>query len=143
MKLLDLNLLLYAVNADAVHHQAAKQWLDTAMSEDEPIGLSWVVVLGFLRIATNPRILPTPLSVEQAISAIDAILAHPTARLVAPGDEHWRILKSMLSETGTAGNLTTDAHLAALAIEHGATMMSTDTDFQRFHHLRWNNPLLD
>jgi hypothetical protein len=141
MKFLDLNILLYAVNADAVHHQAAKRWLETAMSEDEPVGIAWVVVLGFLRIVTNPRILPAPLTVEQATSVIDALLVHQTTRLVVPGEDHWRILKSLVTESGTAGNLTTDAHLAALAIEHGATLCSTDTDFQRFRHVRWINPL--
>lgn len=143
MKVLDLNLILYAVNGDAVHHRAARQWLDATMSENEPVGIAWVVLLGFLRIATNPRILPKPLTVEQATAVIDALLSHPTARVLLPGEDHWRILKSLVTETGTAGNLTTDAHLAALAIEHGATLCSTDTDFHRFRHLRWMNPIQD
>lgn len=141
MKLLDLNILLYAVNADSAYHQAAKRWLESAMADDEPVALPWVVLLGFLRIATNHRILPRPLTVAEAMAVVDGWLAQPVARPLSPGDEHWRILKSLLAESGTAGNLTTDAHLAALAIENGATLYSTDTDFQRFHRLRWINPL--
>jgi toxin-antitoxin system PIN domain toxin len=141
VKLLDLNLLLYAVNTDAPHHGVAKRWLDRALNADEPVAFSWVVLLGFLRIATNPRIQPRPLTAAEAINLVDGWLACPLARVVEPGDEHWRILKSLLHEVGAAGNLTTDAHLAALAIENGATLCSTDTDFQRFQHLRWINPL--
>ena len=141
MKLLDLNLLLYAVNADSVHHSSAKRWLESALADDEPVAFPWVVLLGFLRIATHRRILPRPLTVAEAMSVVDGWLTQPGARPLSPGDEHWRILNSLLAESGTAGNLTTDAHLAALAIENGATLYSTDADFQRFHRLRWINPL--
>lgn len=141
MKLLDLNLLLYAVNSDSVHHRAAKRWLETTLNDDEPVALPWAVLLGFVRIATNKRILPRPLSTAQATAVVDGWLAQTAVRVLAPGEEHWRILKALLAETGTAGNLTTDAHLAALAIENGATLYSTDTDFQRFPRLRWINPL--
>lgn len=141
MKLLDLNLLLYAVNADSTHHAAAKHWLESALDDDEPVALPWVVLLGFLRIATNHRILPRPLTVAEAIAVVEGWLAQPGVRPLTPGDEHWRILQSLLAESGTAGNLTTDAHLAVLAIENGATLYSTDRDFQRFSRLRWTNPL--
>jgi uncharacterized protein len=141
MKLLDLNILLYAVNADSAHHRTAKQWLELALAEDEPVALPWIVILGFLRIATNKRILARPLTGAQAIDVVDDWLAQPIVRLLPPSDEHWRIFKSLLAESGTAGNLTTDAHLAALAIENGATLYSTDADFQRFARLRWRNPL--
>jgi len=141
VKLLDLNLLLYAVNSDSAHHAAAKAWLEDAFNEEEPVAFPWIVVLGFLRITTNPRIQPRPLTAAKAIAVVDGWLTHPMARMVSPGEEHWRILQQLLQETGSAGNLTTDAHLAALAIEHGATLYSTDTDFQRFRHLRWVNPL--
>ena len=110
-------------------------------NSEEPVAFTWVVVLGFLRIATNPRIQPRPLTAAQAVTVVEGWLAQPVTRVVVPGDEHWRILKSLLHHVGTAGNLTTDAHLAALAIENGATLCSTDTDFQRFSHLRWVNPL--
>jgi len=141
MKVLDLNLLLYAINTASDHHQAAKRWVESAFAGEEPVALSWIVVMGFLRIATNQRIQARPLSVLQAIAVVDGWLARPQVRLLPPGDEHWRILKSLLAESGTAGNLTTDAHLAALAIENGATLYSTDADFQRFSRLRWANPL--
>jgi len=141
MKLLDLNILLYAVNINSAHHRAAKRWLDSAFADDEPVALPWVVLLGFLRIATNHRILPRPLKAAVAMAVVDGWLAQPGARPLSPGDEHWHILKTLLAESGTAGNLTTDAHLAALAIENGATLYSTDTDFQRFRQLRAINPL--
>lgn len=141
MKLLDLNLLIYAVNRDSAQHRRARAWLEQVLGGDEPVALPWNVVLGFLRITTNPRILPGALSVEDAVAVVDGWLAQPGVRLVSPGGEHWRILRSLLVSSGTAGNLTTDAHLAALAIEHGAELCSTDTDFARFAKLRWVNPL--
>jgi toxin-antitoxin system PIN domain toxin len=141
MKVLDLNLLLYAVNTASDHHPVARRWVESAFAGEEPLALSWIVVLGFLRIATNPRIQARPLSVTQAMAVVDGWLSQPNVRLLPPGEEHWGLLKTLLSETGTAGNLTTDAHLAALAIENGATLYSTDADFQRFARLRWINPL--
>ncbi len=103
--------------------------------------MAWVVLLGFLRVATSARVFPRPLTPEQAVGVVDGWLAQPVVRLVAAGEEHWPILKDLLSETGTAGNLVTDAHLAALAIEHGCELCSTDGDFARFARLRWVNPL--
>jgi hypothetical protein len=141
VKLVDLNLLLYAVNRDSPQHQRARSWLERTLGDDEPVGLSWVVVLGFLRLATSPRVFPRPLAPDQAVAAVDGWLAQPAVVTVAPGAEHWRVLRNLLTESGTAGNLTTDAHLAALAIEHGAELCSTDGDFARFRRLRWLNPL--
>jgi hypothetical protein len=141
VKLIDLNLLLYSINRDSTHHPKAKTWLESVLSEDEPVALPWLVLLGFLRVSTNHRILPRPLSVEEAISVVDGWLAQPAVRVLHPGDEHWRTLKTILAECGTAGNLTTDAHLAAMAIENGSELCSTDTDFQRFPRLKWTNPL--
>ncbi len=105
------------------------------------MGLAWAVVLGFLRLATSARIFPRPLDPEQALAVVDGWLARPCVTALAPGEEHWRILRGLLGESGTAGNLTTDAHLAALAIEHGAELCSTDADFARFPRLSWVNPL--
>jgi len=141
MKVVDLNILIYAVNADAVHHAKAKRWLEQIMREEEPVALPWCVLLGFVRITTNPRIMPNPLSPEQAMEVSDGWLAQPIVRVLNPGEEHWRLLKQQLANTGTAGNLTTDAHLAALAIETGSTLYSSDTDFARFERLSWVNPL--
>jgi toxin-antitoxin system PIN domain toxin len=141
MKLVDVNVLLYAVNRKSARHEAVRSWWEAALSDDEPIGLPWIVLLGFLRLATNARVFPEPLAPEQAIERVEAWVAHPKIRLVAEMDEHWRILKELLAETGTAGNLTTDAHLAALAISRGATLVSCDADFGRYRRLRWENPV--
>jgi toxin-antitoxin system PIN domain toxin len=141
MKLVDLNVLLYAVNRNATRHEVVRLWWEAALSDDEPIGLPWIVLLGFLRLATNAQVFPQPLAPGQAMDRVEAWVTHPKTRLVVETEEHWRILKELLEETGTAGNLTTDAHLAALAISHGATLVSCDADFGRFRHLRWENPV--
>jgi toxin-antitoxin system PIN domain toxin len=139
--IVDLNALLYAVNADGPHHEAAKAWLEDLLSGAEVVALPWVVLLGFLRLSTNPRIFPSPLHPEQALEVVDGWVSHASVQPLSPGGEHWRILRGLLRGAGTAGNLTTDAHLAALAIERGAELHSTDTDFARFAHLRWVNLL--
>jgi toxin-antitoxin system PIN domain toxin len=143
MKVVDLNLLLYAVNRDSPRHADARAWLESVLSGEETVALPWVVLLGFLRIATSPHILPRPITIEQAIDVVGSWLAQPPVIALSAGDEHWRILTDLLSDAGSAGNLTTDAHLAALAIEHGAELCSTDGDFARFRHLRWVNPLAE
>ena len=104
-------------------------------------GFAWVVILGFLKIITNGRIMPRPLSSEVALEIIDEWLNQPPAMFIVPTERHWSILKELLLPLGTAANLTSDAHLAALSIEHGARLFSTDNDFSRFPHLRWTNPL--
>ena len=141
MRLIDLNLLLYAVNRDLPQHDAARSWWQARLTGDESVGLSWSVITGFLRITTRPRVFERPLLPDRALAIVDGWLAHPNVEIVVPGPEHWRILHTLLREAGTAGNLTTDAHLAALAIEHGAELESTDADFARFRGLRWSNPL--
>lgn len=141
MKVLDVNLLLYAVNRDGPHHAAAKGWLEDLLSGDETVALPWAVLLGFLRLSTNPRVFAAPLEPTQALELVGGWLVRPTVEPLDPGDEHWKVLSDLLSEAGTAGNLTTDAHLAALAIENGAELHSTDTDFARFGRLRWVNLL--
>lgn len=111
------------------------------MSGEESIAIPSVVVLGFLRIATNRQVFPRPVSTDDAMSVVDGWFQQPSVLALNPGDEHWRVLSQLLRDVGSAGNLTTDAHLAALAIEHGAELCSTDTDFGRFRQLRWSNPL--
>ncbi|MFH1922834.1 MAG: type II toxin-antitoxin system VapC family toxin [Planctomycetota bacterium] len=140
MKLVDLNVLLYVVNRNAPQHEAVRSWWEGALSDDEPIGLSWIVLLGFLRLATSAHVFPEPLTPEQAMDRVEVWGTHPKTRLVGEREEHWRILRELIEETGTAGNLTTDAHLAALAISRGATLVSCDADFGRYRHLRWENP---
>lgn len=141
MTLVDLNLLLYAVNADSAHHAAARAWWEEALNGDEAIGLPWIVLLGFLRIATNPRIFSSPLEAGSAIRKIDGWLALEHVRIAREKEDHWEVLRRLLASSGTAGNLTTDAHLAALAITHDATLASSDADFGRFAGLRWENPV--
>ena len=141
MKIVDLNVLLYAVNRDAEHHAQARRWWETAVNGDETIGLPWVVLLGFLRIATNPRIFEAPLSAADAMAKIDSWLERPTVKAVAEKPDHLTILRSLLGASGTAGNLTTDAHLAAIAISRDAILVSFDNDFGRFEDLRWEHPL--
>jgi hypothetical protein len=141
MKLVDLNLLLYAVNRDSARHQRAKAWLERVLGGEESIALPWVVLLGFLRLATSPHIFTRPISVDQAMAVVDGWLDQPPVVALNPGEEHWRIMRDLLGDAGSAGNLTTDAHLAALAIENGAELCSTDGDFARFAQLRWINPI--
>lgn len=141
MKLVDVNVLLYAVNKNAAHHRTARSWWEAALADDQPLGLAWVVLLAFLRLSTNPLVFPQPLSFKEASERIEAWLAHPNTRVVHETDDHWRLLKELLDESGTAGNLTTDAHLAALAISHGATLASFDADFGRFRRLRRETPV--
>jgi toxin-antitoxin system PIN domain toxin len=137
----DLNLLLYAVNESAVPHKVARRWWERALSQGTQVGIAWSVILGFLRLTTNPRVMPRPLSVAHAVEIIDEWLAHPSVEIIEPTERHWEILRDLLSELGAAGNLTSDAHLAALAIERGAVLCSADNDFSRFPRLRWSNPL--
>jgi hypothetical protein len=141
VKLLDLNILIYAVNSDSPQHARARAWLEDVLSGDETVALPWTVLLGFLRITTNPRVLSRPISAAQAMQIVDGWVAQPAVVVLSPGRDHWRILRSLLEATGVAGNLTTDAHLAALAMESGCELCSTDSDFGRFAKLRWTNPL--
>lgn len=141
MILLDANLLIYAVNQDLPQHEKAHSWLEQVMSGSATVGLPWVVMLAFLRITTSPRVFEAPLSVEQACDYVDGWLAQPVVSMVVPGERHWPILQGLLREVGTAANLSTDAHLAALALEHGYTIYSTDNDFKRFAGVRHVNPL--
>ena len=141
MKVVDINLLIYAINKDTPHHPEAKRWLENALSGDETFGFAWIVILGFLRIITNGKIMPKPLLSNIALGIVEEWLTQPSAALIVPTDRHWSILKELLNPLGTAANLTSDAHLAALTIEHGARLYSTDNDFSRFPNLRWTNPI--
>lgn len=141
MKLPDLNLLIYAVDAESPKHERARAWLEEALSGTEEIGLAWAVLLGFVRLTTNPAVFEQPLEADEALDYVDAWLAQPCAAVVAPGRDHASLLRGLLEPVGTAANLTSDAHLAALAIEHGAELLSCDADFSRFEELRWRDPL--
>ena len=141
MILVDANLLIYAVNQAAPQHQAAKRWWESALSGTEPVGLAWLVVLAFLRITTRPDIMENPLDMETAISYIEEWLQCPVVEIVVPDETHWQVLRDLLRSSGATGNLTSDAHLAAIAIGKGARIYSADSDFQRFNGVRHNNPL--
>jgi hypothetical protein len=139
--LVDANVLIYAIDADSPHHRPARRWLEEALSGTTPVGLAWVVVLAFLRLTTRPGILRRPLPLERALSFVDEWLAQPFVRTVAPGEGHWAVLRKLIRDVGSAGNLTSDAHLAALAIELGASICSTDADFSRFPGVERTSPL--
>jgi hypothetical protein len=141
VKLVDVNLLLYAVNEDAPFHREAKEWLEGVLSGRETVGFSWSVLLAFVRLSTRPVLFPHPLDVEQAFDLVESWLAQPCVTVVHPTRRHLAILRSLLRPLGTAGNLTSDAHLAAIAVEHGAELCSTDRDFGRFAGVVWRNPL--
>jgi uncharacterized protein len=139
--LVDTNLLLYARNTDDPRHPAARVWLTGALNGTTRVGLPWQVLTGFLRIATNPRAFPKPLTPDAAASQVDAWLAAPAAWVPQPTDRHAEVLGRLMRENALTGPLVADAHLAALAIEHGLTLYSTDADFARFPEVRWYNPL--
>jgi uncharacterized protein len=141
VKLVDANALLYAVDEGSPHHDAAKPWLEEQLSGPETFGFAWAVLLAFIRLATNPRVFEQPLSGEEALDLVDSWLAQPNVTLLHPTDRHSQLLRELLAPLGTAGNLTSDAHLAALAIEHGAELWSGDADFGRFAGVQWTNPL--
>lgn len=141
MKLPDLNLLVYAVDSSAKQHEPARDWLNESLSGSETFAFSWSVMLGFIRLSTKPAVMTQPLETDQAFGLIDSWLAQPCATIVQPTTRHIAVLRDLLAPTSSAGNLTTDAHLAALAIEHGATLCSADADFSRFPGLNWTNPL--
>ena len=137
----DVNLLIHAHDFGCPQHAAARRWWEGLMNGAGTVGLPWVAMLGFVRISTNPRILDNPLDVAAACARVRSWLARPQAAPIHPGDRHADILFDLLERIGSAGNLTTDAHLAALAIEHQAELHSTDADMARFPGLRWRNPL--
>ena len=141
MILVDANLLIYAVNQDSPHHDKARRWLEETLSGTRETGLAWIVVLAFLRITTHPKIMRKPMAVETALEYVSSWLKQPFVSLIRPGKQHWPVFRNLINMTGTAGNLTSDAHLAALAIEYGCDLYSADYDFQRFPGIRHVNPL--
>lgn len=141
MILPDVNLLIHAHNSDSPVHVQAKNCWDTCLAGSEGVGLAWVTLLGFIRIITHPRILNAPLHVREVNKRLDTWLELPHVHIPQPSDRHFERLRTTLDQLGTAGNLTTDAHLATLAIERGYTLYSTDQDFGRFKGLKWVNPI--
>lgn len=141
MILPDLNLLVYAYNSDAPAHRRAKAWWESCLSDMRSVGLPWVAILGYLRLMTNRRVLVAPFTPQEAIGHIQSWLERPNVQILQPGPRHLDLLDHLMRDAQAAGDLTTDVHLAALAIEHQAELHTNDGDFSRFPGLRWTNPL--
>ena len=141
MILPDVNVLIYAYSDDAPDHQAHREWLRTVVDSESRFALSDLVLSGFLRIVTNPRAASRPASVAEALLFVEALRGRPNCVRVAPGARHWEIFARLCRNVAARGNLVPDAYLAALAIESGSELMTTDRDFSRFPGLRWRHPL--
>jgi toxin-antitoxin system PIN domain toxin len=141
VKLPDVNLLVYAYDLSSPRNGPALNWLEEALSGAETVALAWQAMLGFVRITTNPAVFGHPLTPEEAFDLVDSWLELSVVTVIEPTRRHAVVLRDLLTQLGTAGNVTSDAHLAALAIEHGATLCSCDNDFSRFAGLRWVDPL--
>jgi uncharacterized protein len=141
MRLVDANLLLYAYDPRADLHRASRAWLEDALSGTDLVRFAWLSLWAFLRISTNPRVYEHPLSMAEAERHVSSWLAQPAAGILEPGERHWETLRSLVHTGQATGPLVMDAVLAAIAIEHGATLCTTDRDFARFPRLRWTNPL--
>lgn len=141
MKLPDVNVLVYAVDDTSPRHTGARRWLEMTLSGEETVAFAWAVLMAFIRLTTHASVFSSPLGVDEALDIVDSWLAQPCATVVHPSERHSALLRELLAPLGSAGNLASDAHLAALAIENGAELCSSDTDFSRFPGLRWTNPL--
>ncbi len=141
MILVDANVLLYAYVPGAAFHDRARTWIEDVFTRGEPVGLAWATILAFLRISTAPRIFENPLTTDEATAVVSSWLVQPSVTVLDPGERHWAILNTLLVKTQSRGALVSDAHLAALAIEHGAALCTSDRGFVRFPGLRVVNPL--
>jgi hypothetical protein len=141
MIVLDANLLLYAYDSRSDKHESARKWLEQVFSEELVVGLPWQTVAAFIRVATNPRIPGRRFSLEEVVQVVDQWFEQPNVKLLAPGDQHWSLLRNLLLEGQAWGPLATDAQLAALTIENGGVLQTTDRDFARFSQLKWTNPI--
>ena len=141
MILVDANLLLYAYDRSSPLHRAAREWHESTLSKPEPVGFTWVTLLAFMRISTSPRPMKYPFSIAEATAIVNGWLERPMVILLNPGERHWEILREMMAKGQARGPLITDAHLAVLAIEHGAVLATTYRDFARFPGLKFFNPL--
>lgn len=137
----DINLLIYAHNQAAPMHDAARAWWEDLLTREHPVGLPWAVVFGFIRLVTHPRVLEDPLPANAALDRVDAWLACREVQILDPGPRHLTICRDLFEAVGVAASLTTDVHLAAMAIESQAELHSNDSDFGRFPGLRWHNPI--
>jgi uncharacterized protein len=138
---LDANILLYAYDSTSAKHAQAREWLETVFNEEPLLGIPWQTISAFLRVVTNAGLPGQRFTVEEAVKVVDQWMAQPNVRFLAPGEEHWNLLRRMLLTGQARGPMVTDAQLAAITLEHGGTLCSTDRDFARFPGLRWSNPL--
>ncbi|MFQ6027784.1 MAG: type II toxin-antitoxin system VapC family toxin [Dehalococcoidia bacterium] len=141
MLLIDVNVLVYAHRADSPNHSAYRQWLEATIDGDQAYGISDLVLSGFLRVVTHPRIFNPPSEMEHALRFVHDVRGQPNCVLVGPGERHWDIFNRLCLSAGVRGNLVPDAYLAALAIESGSEWITTDRDFSRFPQLNWRHPL--
>lgn len=141
MKLVDANLLIYSYDPLSKEHAGARKWLEEAISDAEPFGLPFLAIAAFLRIVTNGRIYERPMRMEEALEVVNSWMEQPNVRAVGPGPQHWKLVQEQLIAADATSRMVTDAHFAALAVEYGATLFTTDRDFARFPALRWTNPL--
>jgi toxin-antitoxin system PIN domain toxin len=137
----DANLLIYAYDLDSAHHKRSLSWLEELLSGVEAVGLPWQTVSAFLRVITNRRLPGMRVSLEQAVQVVDSWLQQPNVQILVPADRHWSVLRQMILEGRASGPLVSDAEVAAITIEQGAVLQTTDRDFARFPGLRWKNPL--
>jgi toxin-antitoxin system PIN domain toxin len=142
MKIVDANLLLYAFDSESPSHTKAKTWLERIYRDDDLVGLPRHVLLAFIRISTNPRIMKTPAKPEAALAIVESLISHPKTLLVECGPNHWPLFRSLVIRAGVSGPSISDAFLATLAIEHGATLCSCDEGFRRYADLSFENPIL-
>ena len=140
MKIPDVCVLLHATNSSSPDHVVSLRWLDRSLSAGAPVGFAWLVLIGFVRLSTHPRVMTHPLSGDQAMGQVEAWLSARSAHVLHPGVNHAAYLRQALGQVGSAGNLTNDAHLAALAREHKATVVTFDDDFSRFSGVCWERP---
>lgn len=140
MRIVDTSVLLTAVSPSLPRHAAVRAALEGAINDERPLGLTWVVVNGFLRLTTKPGLFEHPLTVEEAWALVDEWREHPNVRIVQETEEHARLWSELLRSAGTGGDLTTDAWIAAIALAHGASVLTLDSDFARFPGLRWESP---
>jgi uncharacterized protein len=139
--LIDVNVLVYAHRSDAIDHARYRDWLETVLSGPSTYGLADLVLSGFLRVVTHPKVFREPSPLEKAMAFAREVRAHPNCVTIAPGERHWDIFGRLCAEAGAKGNLVADAYLAALAIESGSEWITTDRDYARFSALRWRHPL--
>jgi len=141
MIVIDANLLLYAYDPRAAEHEASRTWLEAALSGTSLVRFAWLSLWAFVRISTSARVFEHPLTIEEATGAVTTWLAQPAAGILDPGERHWEIFRTLAQDGQTSGAMVMDTVLAAIAIEHGATLQTTDRDFSRFRGLAWQNPI--